>query len=214
MQFKLKDHGHGSFIILPDIPSSSSNPNIPSFCFRKSHGLLKRISQVSKPERSIHESVQLFDSKEGENFGSCCSTSLDSVTVSRDFVQNVDTFVEAMDGVSNGEFLRGEESVLSGSLDWVEFNWLKGKGYYSVEAFVANRLELALRLSWLHLNIGKKRGVKLKEKSVCAVAGVAANVYWRKKGCVDWWMKLDDQMKNKVFRTVLGKATRFLVLIC
>ncbi|KAI3700980.1 hypothetical protein L2E82_45621 [Cichorium intybus] len=209
LQFKLKNNGHGSFIILPDIPSSS-NPNIPSFCFRKSHGLLTRISERSIPEKYIRESVQLFDSKEGENFGSSCSTSLDSLTVSRHFVENVDTFVDAMDGVSNGEFLRGEESVLLGSLDWVEFNWLKVKGYYSLEAFVANRLELALRLSWLHLNIGKKRGVKLKEKSVCTVAGVAANVYWRKKGCVDWWMKLDDQMKNKVFQMALGKATRLL----
>ncbi|KAI3804235.1 hypothetical protein L1987_25626 [Smallanthus sonchifolius] len=209
LQFKVKSNGHGSFIILPDIPSSSSNPDIPSFCFRKSHGLLTRISRLSEPERRIRESVQLFDSEEGENFGSCCGC-LDSVTVSCEFVENVDDFVEAMDGVSNGEFLRGEESVLLGSLDWVELNWLKVKGYYSVEAFVANRLELALRLSWLHLNIGKKRGVKLKEKSVCAAAGVAANVYWRKIGCVDWWMKLDDLTKKKVFRIVLGKAARSL----
>ncbi|KAI3756822.1 hypothetical protein L1987_56645 [Smallanthus sonchifolius] len=209
LQFRVKNNGHGSFIVLPDIPSSSSNPNIPSFCFRKSHGLLTRISRLSEPERRIREAVQLFDSEEGENFGSCCGC-LDSVTVSCEFVENVDAFVEAMDGVSNGEFLRGEESVLLGSLDWVELNWLKVKGYYSVEAFVANRLELALRLSWLHLNIGKKRGVKLKEKSVCATAGVAANVYWRKIGCVDWWMKLDDQTKKKAFRIVLGKAARSL----
>ncbi|KAI3693262.1 hypothetical protein L6452_33094 [Arctium lappa] len=209
LQFKLNNNGHGSFIILPDIPSSSSNPNLPSFCFRKSHGLLTRISHLSSHENRIRESVQLFDSKEGEFFGSCCSC-LDSVTVSRDLVENVDAFVEAMDGVSNGEFLRGEESVLLGSLDWVEFNWLKAKGYYSLVGFVANRLELALRLSWLHSNVGKKRGMKLKEKSVCAAAGVAANVYWRKKGCVEWWMKLDDLKKKEVFRIVLGKAARLL----
>ncbi|KAK1430360.1 hypothetical protein QVD17_13036 [Tagetes erecta] len=205
LQFKLNNNGHGLFIILPDIPSS--NPNIPSFCFRKSHGLLSRASERSEHEKRVREALRLFDSKEGENFGSYC---LDSVTVSWKFVENVDAFVEVMDGVSNGEFLRGEESVLLGSLDWVELNWLKVKGYYSLEAFVANRLELALRLSWLHLNIGKKRGVKLKEKSVCAMAGVAANVYWRKIGCVDWWRKLDDQTKKKVFKTVLGKAARSL----
>ncbi|KAK9049859.1 hypothetical protein SSX86_031170 [Deinandra increscens subsp. villosa] len=210
LQFKVKNNGHGSFIVLPDIPSSSSNPDIPSFCFRKSHGLLTRVSQLSEPERRIRETLRLFDSREGENFGSCSCSCLDSVTVSSDFVENVDAFVEAMDGISNGEFLRGEESVLLGSMNWVELNWLKGKGYYSLEAFVANRLELALRLSWLHSNISKKRGVKLKEKSACEVAGVAANVYRRKIGCLDWWMKLDDQTKKKIFRIVLGKAARSL----
>ncbi|XP_071715449.1 uncharacterized protein [Rutidosis leptorrhynchoides] len=210
LQFKLKNNGQGLFIILPDIPSSA-NPSIPSFCFRKSHGLLTRISENSKPEKLIRDSVQLFDSKEGEQLESCCSSCLDSVIVSREFVENVNVFVEAMDSVSNGEFLRGEESVLSGgSLDWVELNWLKSKGYYSVEAFIANRLELALRLSWLHSNTEKKRGVKLKEKSVCAAAGVAANVFWRKKGCVDWWMKLDGQTKRNVSRVVLGKAAKSL----
>ncbi|KAJ0803286.1 hypothetical protein HanPI659440_Chr03g0138141 [Helianthus annuus] len=214
LQFKLKHNGHGLFIILPDIPSS--NPNIPSFCFRKSHGLLTRVSLASDPEKRIRESLQLFDSKEGENFGhfgnlgtGCCGC-LDSVTVSCEFVENVEAFVEMMDGVSNGEFLRGEEGVLMGSVDWVELNWLKVKGYYSVEAFVANRLELALRLAWLQVNVGKKRGVKLKEKSVCAAAGVAANVYWRKIGCVEWWMKLDDRLKKKFLRIVLGKAARLL----
>ncbi|KAL8263520.1 hypothetical protein R6Q59_021650 [Mikania micrantha] len=210
LQFKLKNNGHGSFIVLPDIPSSSSNPDIPSFCFRKSHGLLTRISELSEPEKRIRESLRLFDSKEGEDFGSSCCSCLDSVTVSSDFVENVDAFVEAMDGVSNGEFLRGEDGVLLGSMKCVELNWLKVKGYYSMEAFVANRLELALRLSWLHLNIGKKRGVKLKEKYVCAAAGVAENVFWRKIGCVDWWMKLDHQTKKKISRILLGKAARSL----
>ncbi|PQM37288.1 uncharacterized protein Pyn_36362 [Prunus yedoensis var. nudiflora] len=58
-----------------------------------------------------------------------------------------------------------------------------------MEAFVANRLEVALRLAWLSCSNGKKRGVKLKEKM--SAAGLAANVYWRKKGCVDSWGNLD-----------------------
>ncbi|KAI7737921.1 hypothetical protein M8C21_027387 [Ambrosia artemisiifolia] len=210
LQSKLNTNGHGSFIILPDIPSDSSNPNIPSFCFRKSHGLLTRVSFFSHPHNIIRQSVYLFDSKEGENSGTCCFSCLDSVTVSCEFVENVEAFVGVMDGVTNGEFLRGEDGVVMGSGDWVELNWLKGMGYYSLEAFVVNRLELALRLAWLQVNVGKKRGVKLKEKSVCAAAGVAANVFWRKVGCVDWWRKLDDQVKKKVFRVVLGKAARSL----
>ncbi|KAL3537010.1 hypothetical protein ACH5RR_000376 [Cinchona calisaya] len=42
-------------------------------------------------------------------------------------------------------------------------------------------------------------------------AGVAANVFWRKKGCIDWWGKLDEAMKKKVFRLVVRKAAKSLV---
>ncbi|KAM7512128.1 hypothetical protein LguiB_011003 [Lonicera macranthoides] len=111
-----------------------------------------------------------------------------------------------MDRVSNGEFLSGEESGLSS--EWFELSWLKAKGYYSIEAFVANKLEVALRLSWLNCYNGKKKGGKLKEKT--SMVGVAANVYWRKKGCMDWWESLDKATKEKVFRTVLGKSTKSL----
>jgi hypothetical protein len=148
----------------------------------------------------------MFNSKEGDAVNECSSNCLDSIVVSESFVENVDKFVEAMDSVSDGGFLRGEESVLSS--DWAELNWLKAKGYYSLEAFVANKLEVALRLSWLNCNNVKKRGAKLKEKA--SLAGVAANVYWRKKGCVDWWKNLDYAIKQKLFRTFLGKAAKSL----
>lgn len=131
------------------------------------------------------------------------------MTVTEDFVENVDRFVEAMDKLSNGRFLRGEESDLG--TDWVELEWLKSKGYYSIGAFVANRLEVSMRLSWMNCNNGRKRGVKLKEK--LNGAGVAANVYWRKKGCVDWWGNLDTATKKKVLTTIMGKAANPMVLI-
>ncbi|RVW97196.1 hypothetical protein CK203_029956 [Vitis vinifera] len=104
-------------------------------------------------------------------------------------------------------FQRGEESGLGS--DWVELEWLKAKGYYSIESFVANRLEVALRLAWFNCgNNGKKRGVKLKEK--VNVAGIAANVFWRKKGCIDWWQNLDCAMRRKMIIVVLGKAAKSL----
>ncbi|KAK9266442.1 hypothetical protein L1049_025288 [Liquidambar formosana] len=205
----VRTQGHGFFIILPDLPSPD-RPCLPSLCFRESRGLLSRVSESNESERWIYESTRLFEAKEGERVEECsCSANcLDSVTVCEEFVENVDRFVEAMDKVSNGGFLRGEEGGVSS--DWVELEWLKAKGYYSIESFVANRLEVALRLAWLNCNNGRKRGVKLKEKA--SEAGVAANVFWRKKGCVDWWGNLDAAIRRKVLFAVLGKAAKALVL--
>ncbi|XP_044491596.1 uncharacterized protein LOC123215520 isoform X4 [Mangifera indica] len=206
---KVRTKGHGFFIILPDLPSRVP-PYLPGLCYKKSRGLLSRVYESNETERWILECTRLFNSREGEKIDECsCSTDfLDCVTVSEDFVGNVDRFVDTMDIVSKGEFLRGEESELGA--DWVEFDWLKAKGYYSIEAFVANRLEMALRLAWLNSNNVKKRGVKLKEK--VNAAGVAANVYWRKKGCVDWWRNLDAAMRRKVLTTIFGKAAKSLTL--
>lgn len=158
----------------------------------------------------MFESVRLFSSREGEKIEECsCSVrDIDAVTVAEGLVENVDRFVEAMDGISHGGFLRGGEESELGS-DWAELKWLKGKGYYSMEAFVANRLEVALRLAWLSCNNGKKRGVKLKEKM--SARSLAANVYWRKKGCVDSWGNLDGAMRRNVLTSVLGKSAKPLV---
>ncbi|XP_038682245.1 uncharacterized protein LOC119982767 isoform X2 [Tripterygium wilfordii] len=206
---KVRTQGCGVFIVLPDIPSSDP-PHLPSLCYKRSRGLLSRVAESNESERLIFESTWLFGSREGEKIEECsCSINcLDSVTVSEDFIENVDHFVAAMDKVSNGRFLRGQESELGS--DWVELEWLKDKGYYSLEDFVASRLEVALRLAWLSCSGGKKRGVKLKEKVIAA--GVAANVFWRKKGCVDWWRKLDLETRRKLSTVALGKAAKFLTL--
>ncbi|KAJ1392080.1 polymerase, nucleotidyl transferase domain [Sesbania bispinosa] len=207
MLAKLRAHGHGSFIILPDLPSRDS-PFIPTLCFKKSRGLLARVADSDRAGRWLFESARLFESREGENVATCsCSPSrLDAVTLAEDLVEDVDRFVEAMDRISNGGFLRGEEAELG--VDWVELNWLKSKGYYGIEAFLANRIEVSMRLAWLNSSSGRKRGVKLKEK--LNAAGVAANVYWRKKGCVDWWGNLDAVTRKKIFTTIIMKAAKHL----
>lgn len=133
---------------------------------------------------------------------------LDAVTLDDGFVESVDRFVEVMDGISNGGFLRGEDCDLGA--DWVELHWLKSMGYYGIEAFLANRIEVSMRLAWLNSCSGRKRGVKLKEK--LNAAGIATNVFWRKKGCVDWWRNLDDVTRKKVFTTIMSKAAKNLVL--
>ncbi|KAE8038669.1 hypothetical protein FH972_011150 [Carpinus fangiana] len=173
---------------------------------KKSRGL---VSRVAESNRLIFDSSRLFSSAEGEDVTACsCSIeSVDAVTVSEELVEDLERFVGAMDGISNGGFLRGDESELGS--DWLELEWLKAKGYYSLEAFVVNRLEVALRLAWLNCNGGRRRGVKLKEKA--SVAGVVANVYWRKKGCVDWWANLDATTRRKVLTVALGKSAKALI---
>ncbi|XP_058104484.1 uncharacterized protein LOC131248286 isoform X3 [Magnolia sinica] len=204
MRSHLRSRGHGLFLVLPDLPSSRF-PSLPSLCYRRSRGLLSRSSASNLLEHSLSRSVLVFSSKEGEPVRPI--QPLDSITVSEDFVSDLDRFVNVMDGVSDGGFLRGDEGGALGST-WQELPWLKAKGYYSLEAFVANRLELALRLSWLNCCTGKKRGVKVKEKA--GAAGVAANLFWRKKGCLDWWDGLDPGIRKKIFRMVLGKRAKCL----
>ncbi|XP_010523091.1 PREDICTED: uncharacterized protein LOC104801481 isoform X2 [Tarenaya hassleriana] len=201
----VRTKGRGSFIILPDLPSG----DLPSICFKKSCGLISRVAESNGSERRIFESTRLFGSREGERVEDCsCSVKfLDSITVSEEFATDVDRFVETMDELSNGGFLRGEESDLGSN--WVELEWLKAKGFYSMEAFIANRLEVGLRLAWLNSGSGKRKGMKLKEKLHAAAA--AANSYWRKKACTDWWVNLDAVTKRKVWNSVLGKSAKSLI---
>ncbi|XP_068669814.1 uncharacterized protein [Aristolochia californica] len=205
MQNRLRVNGHGFFIILPDLPSDS----LPTLCFRRSHGLLTRSSASNDSERRISDSLRLFSSSEDADVSEkCCSLDeIDACTVSEDFVGDLDRFVAVFDGVSDGGFLRGEDKELGSS--WLEFQWLRAKGYYSAEAFVANRLEQALRLSWRNRNGPKKRGPKTNEKAAGA-AGVAANAFWRTKGCLDWWSALDPGLRNDIFRAFLGKTAKSL----
>lgn len=208
MLSKLQSNGHGCFIILPDLLSRDP-PFLPTVCFKKSHGLLSRIAESDIAGKLIFDSARLFESQEGEEASecSCSARRLDAVTFSEELVEDVDRFMEAMDQISGGGFLRGEEADLGE--DWVELNWLKSKGYYGIEAFIANRIEVSMRLAWLNSCGGKKRGVKLKEK--LNVVGVAANFYWRKKGCVDWWGNLDPVTRKKVFNTIIMKSAKALV---
>ncbi|KAK4760217.1 hypothetical protein SAY87_023348 [Trapa incisa] len=193
----VKDRGCGTFIILPDLPSPD---NLPSLCYRQSRGLLSRVAESDGPEARLFESILLFSSKEGDNVKECSVSvgCLDSLTVGEELVGNFDLFVETMDGISNGGFLRGEVGELGD--DWVELPWLKEKG-----------LEVALRLAWMSCNNGKKRGVRLKEK-ICT-ANVSANLFWRKKACLDWWQSLDGETRSRSFTMVMGKSAKKLVLL-
>uniref|UniRef100_A0A2N9HRG8 AAA+ ATPase domain-containing protein n=1 Tax=Fagus sylvatica TaxID=28930 RepID=A0A2N9HRG8_FAGSY len=78
---KVRTHGHGSFIILPDLPSR----DLPSLCFKKSRGLLSHVIESNCSKHLVFDSSQLFDSMEGKSVDewSCSVKRLDTVTISR-----------------------------------------------------------------------------------------------------------------------------------
>ena len=200
---------HTTFFILPDLPSPDS---LPTLCTRRSRGLLSRLAESDHSAQLLRSSTLLFSSTD--------SSQLDTLTFRETFVFHSSLFVSTLDNLSNSGFLTGStQDWAELGKDWPELGWFKAKGYYSLEAFVANRLEIALRLAWVnHINTNggakKIRGVtmKLKEKAKNAV-GLGVNVYWRKIGCVNWWEKLDDGVKKKVIKMVLGRAAKFLVCV-
>ncbi|XP_020519567.1 uncharacterized protein LOC18428793 isoform X2 [Amborella trichopoda] len=214
---------HGFFIILSDLPSSPSSI-LPTLCFRRSHGLLSRAYVADTSETQIQKSLLLFSSGEGSSDGKFLfhpngsekkilshaigeegkflSYGIDSVTVSEEFVANVDDFSIVMDKLSNGGFLTGKEN---GGSRWEELGWLKAKGYYSLGSFVANGVELALRASWTEK--ARKKGAKEKRGFG---AGSTNNAFWRVKGCADWWKGLDFSVKKRVFDLVSSKCAKRL----
>ncbi|KAH9290633.1 hypothetical protein KI387_034750, partial [Taxus chinensis] len=48
-------------------------------------------------------------------------------------------------------------------------------------------------------------------KNGVALGVFAANVFWRKKGCVDWWSKVDGDTKTRAFKLAVTKASKFEV---
>ncbi|XP_018458928.2 uncharacterized protein LOC108829837 isoform X1 [Raphanus sativus] len=209
----IRTKGHGSFIILPDLPSLDLDLDLdlPSLCFKKSRGLISRVALSNASQRSLFDSTRLFASSDCSS-----SSSLDSVVMAEELLTNVDHFVDTMDALSNGAFLRGggEDTDLASS-DWVELEWLKAKGYYTMEAFIANRLEVSLRLAWSSNGNGngkkKKRGGGIKLKDKLNAAAMSANAYWRTKACADWWLNLDTATQKQIWTCLLGKSAKSVI---
>ncbi|KAI0496500.1 hypothetical protein KFK09_022817 [Dendrobium nobile] len=83
-------------------------------------------------------------------------------------------------------------------------------GYYSFEAFVVNRLEVALRLAWISSQGGKKPKEKRMKERATEVSGKAANVFWRMKCCLDWWVGLDPRTRRATISAFFGKTSKTL----
>ncbi|PKA60674.1 DNA polymerase sigma subunit [Apostasia shenzhenica] len=202
MQSHLRRFGHSHFLLLPDLPSSSGSSSLPSLSFRTSRGLLSRLAASSSSAFLFNSSILLFSSS-----GAC---PVDALTVSESLVADVDRFVVVMDKLSGGRFLCEEMEVIGLTALWAELPWLKDMGYYSLEAFVANRLEVALRLAWFSSQGGKKPKEKRAKEKASQVAGKAANVFWRTKGRFDWWVGLDPGKRRAIISTFFGKAAKAL----
>ncbi|GJN39081.1 hypothetical protein PR202_gb28175 [Eleusine coracana subsp. coracana] len=88
----------------------------------------------------------------------------DAITVAEALFADLDGFVAAMDEISGGRFLccgEGEVDLLALACeDFPELPWLNAKGYYAIEEFVANRVEIALRMSWAAAGGGAGGGRK------------------------------------------------------
>ncbi|CAK9867158.1 unnamed protein product [Sphagnum jensenii] len=224
MQQKLSTHGPGNFIILPDVPSLDGSAK-PGLCYRKANGLLARLSSQELAADTLIRGVQIFSSEDGEKRPITASgvTAFDSMTITDKLVENLERFLALMDEVSYGLFLvHPLESVAS---PWEETPWLQVQGYYSMAAFIANKLEIAIWSSWICSGVGKRpsrggvRGSKVSEPvknnssmvrvaNVSGTATIAQSIYRRRQGCLDWWNEVGSNVKEKTVKVALAAATK------
>jgi len=211
---RLRLRGHSSFFVLhSSSPSSSARgAEEPTVLSRLSRGLLARAAAGSRAHALLFANLLIFPSSPASSRGP------DAITVAEAFLADLDGFVAAMDEISGGGFLcSGEGEVDLTALacqDFPELPWLNAKGYYVTEEFVANRLEIALRMSWAAAGGGGVGGRKAARvgKGVKENAGLAANAFWREKGYVDWWMRLEPRMRARIMGAFFGKGAVALVM--
>ena len=101
------------------------------------------------------------------------------------------------------------------------------QGYYSVAAFIANKLEISIWSSY-NFSMGSKRSSKNSWSSktneslrsnripgrcidVLESAAIAQSLHGRKRGCVDWWNGVGSDVKEKTVRSTLVAATKLEV---
>ncbi|KAF8658684.1 hypothetical protein HU200_059158 [Digitaria exilis] len=207
---RLRLRGHSSFFVLHSSSSpSTSGPargggEEPTVLSRLSRGLLARAAAGSRAHALLFGNLLLFPSSPASS-----SRCPDAITVAHAFLADLDGFVAAMDEISGGMFLEGEVDLAAlACQDFPELPWLDAKGYYVIEEFVANRLEIALRMSWAAAGgggVGGRKTVRVG-KSVKEKAGLAANAFWREKGYVDWWMRLEPRMRARIMGAFFGKG--------
>jgi hypothetical protein len=205
---RLRDRGHSSFFVLASPSPSRDEPTVLS---RLSRGLLSRAAAASRAHELLFSRALLFAA-------SPASPRPDAITVAEPLLSDLDAFVAAMDEISGGRFLRcGDGEVDLAALaaeEFPELPWLKAKGYYVIEEFVANWVEIALRMSWaaaMAAGGGGKKAVRVG-KCVKEKAALASTAFWREKGYVDWWMRLEPRVRARITGAFFGKSAMALVM--
>ncbi|KAM3214134.1 hypothetical protein ACQJBY_066521 [Aegilops geniculata] len=201
---RLRLRGHSSFFVLAD-------PSSPTVLSRLSRGLLARAAAASRAHELLFARALLFTATPA-------SHRPDAITLAEPLLADLDAFVAAMDEISGGAFLRagdGEVDLAAlASEEFPELPWLKAKGYYVVEEFVANWVEIALRMSWAAAAAGGGAGGGKKAvrvgRCVKEKAGLASTAFWREKGYVDWWMRLEPRVRARITGAFFGKSAKAL----
>uniref|UniRef100_A0A453SZ41 Uncharacterized protein n=1 Tax=Aegilops tauschii subsp. strangulata TaxID=200361 RepID=A0A453SZ41_AEGTS len=208
---RLRLRGHSSFFVLAD--PAPTDPSSPTVLSRLSRGLLARAAAASRAHELLFARALLFTATPA-------SPRPDAITLAEPLLADLDAFVAAMDEICGGAFLRagdGEVDLAAlASEEFPELPWLKAKGYYVIEEFVANWVEIALRMSWAAAAAGGGAGGKkavrvgrcVKEK-----AGLASTAFWREKGYVDWWMRLEPRVRARITGAFFGKSAKAICLI-
>ncbi|CAM6089852.1 unnamed protein product [Calypogeia fissa] len=199
----------------------------------------KEIQQTSG--NLLVNSIRLFSSGDGENnnegnrlcsssrFGINSCTLLDCVTVTEDFLADIGTFLKVMDRLSHHEFLNTSPFLSSAAAasTWEETPWLKSMGYYSMPAFIANRFEFELWAAWNRAQGTKKPPRSLSVKSTKGgtqngwiaagnslgnAGAIAASVFGKKQGCMEWWRKLEKKDRAGLVKCAAAHITEVEVL--
>uniref|UniRef100_A0A453SYK4 Polymerase nucleotidyl transferase domain-containing protein n=1 Tax=Aegilops tauschii subsp. strangulata TaxID=200361 RepID=A0A453SYK4_AEGTS len=209
---RLRLRGHSSFFVLAD--PAPTDPSSPTVLSRLSRGLLARAAAASRAHELLFARALLFTATPA-------SPRPDAITLAEPLLADLDAFVAAMDEICGGAFLRagdGEVDLAAlASEEFPELPWLKAKGYYVIEEFVANWVEIALRMSWAAAAAGGGAGGKkavrvgrcVKEK-----AGLASTAFWREKGYVDWWMRLEPRVRARITGAFFGKSPADTEIVC
>lgn len=199
------------------ICAGTSATSLPGLCFRKARGLLARLDEEHEAGELLCNNLQLFGSVET---GDVSLSSLDTFSISEDLLSTPDQFFATMNIITCGEFL-SSIGVISQDTSMEELPWLKSMGYYTLAAFVANKVELAMQLAWLQdegshrppKNLCKeirKTGVlsKARKQDVAAMA-----VLKRYKAFKDWWITLREDSRVKLLSLAVARAAKMEVRI-
>ncbi|KAG0573197.1 hypothetical protein KC19_VG157000 [Ceratodon purpureus] len=202
--------------------------SLPGLCYRKAYGLLLRLKNLISAEQRLIKSVRIFSSQDGVKGVAGCGPQpvFDSLTVTSELAENLNVFLEVVEELSSGGFL--EHPLRLVASPWAETRWLQVQGYYSIAAFIANKLEISIWSSY-NFSLGSKRFVKNSCSSktsellrsnripgrcidILESAAIGQSLHGRKRGCVDWWDTVVSDVKEKTIRFALVAATKSEVI--